>query len=324
MATETVYVTPHPLPAGYCFTSLQDLLDTFSSHQSVELPIGFAQLVVSASTPAPADQDKVWLKLDGLGNPVNFYWFNLGSWVEVNPPNVFWGIASNVGNAYTIAVAKPPAALVTGQLFLFKVPLANTGAATLQVNAFGVFAFNASGVALPSGTLVANAYVGAVWTGTTFELFGGGTPSVNITQLNPGSNRQRIETDTGVPTWRGGWNTITLGTIPTVIGGASNIGNHLLGATPDLVTAYLRVKTGQTDQGYAALDCIDLAKALTIDGGSNDKQAYAIVVDLTSVYLIPSIYTGIVVPNKTTGNYTSGDITATIAKWEIVVNMFVF
>lgn len=323
MPESTIYITPHPLPAGYCFTSLQDLLDTFSSHQSVTFPAGATEIIVSASQPMPADQDKVWLKVDGVGNPVNFYWFNGGSWKEVNPPNVFWGIASNVGNAYTVSVSKPPTALVTGQLFLFKVPLANTGAATLQVNAFGAFAFNGSGVALPSGTLVANAYIGAVWTGTTFELFGGGNPSINISQLVPGANRQRIETDTGVPTWRGGWNTIEQATIPTVTAGASNIGNHLLGAVPSLVSAYLEVKAGQTDQGYAAGDRIDLGKALTVNT-SNDKQAYAIVVDLTSVYLIPSIYSGIVIPNKTTGDYTAGDITATIAKWKIVVNVFLF
>jgi hypothetical protein len=313
MAAQEIVVTPHTLPAGYCFTTLQDLLDTFSSHQTVLLPAGSTQIIVSDSTPGPADQDKVWLKVDGVGNPVNFYWFNGGSWQEVNPPLVFWGIGSNVGNAYTVSVANPPPALVTGQLYLFKVPAANTGASTLQINAFGAFAFNAAGVALTSGQLVVNSYIGAVWTGTTFELFGAGSPTIDVTRITPGSNKQRIETTAGVPGWRGGWTSVTQSTIPTTIAGASNIGNHLLGAVPNLMTAWLQVKTGQTDQGYSALDRVELCKALTVDGGSNDKQAYSIVVDLTSVYLIPSIYTGIIVPNKTTGAYTAGDITATIA-----------
>ena len=319
MATETVYVTPHPLPAGYCFTSLQDLLDTFSSHQSVELPIGFAQLVVSASTPAPVDQDKVWLKLDGLGNPVNFYWFNAGSWKEVNPPNVFWGIASNVGNAYTIAVAKPPAALVTGQLFLFKVPLANTGAATLQVNALGVFPFNASGVALPSGTLVANAYVGAVWTGTTFELFGGGTPSVNVSQIVAGTNGQRITTTGGVSVWQGGYFQYPLIAVPTV-DGVTNLGAHGLGVKPDLQFFYLECVVA--NNGFTVGERIDVQAAYTTVS-SNDKRLLQGSADNASARIARYVPGGgFFVLSNSTG--IEVDISGVLADWKLGASLWVF
>jgi hypothetical protein len=319
MAAQEIVVTPHTLPAGYCFTTLQDLLDTFSSHQTVLLPAGSTQIIVSDSTPGPADQDKVWLKVDGVGNPVNFYWFNGGSWKEVNPPLVFWGIGSNVGNAYTVSVANPPPALVTGQMYMFKVPTSNTGAATLQVNAFGSFSFNAAGVALTAGQLVVNSYIGAIWTGTTFELFGAQSSSIAVSQLIPGTNTQRVTTTGGIAVWQGGYQRLTPVAVPTVTGITTM--THTLGVKPDLYNVYL-ICTGNNN-GWVVDDMIDISQIFQSNAGTDYYQILVATVGISSVVVRHSnLNTGLFTYKNSDG--TLVDLFPNIANWKLGASLWVF
>jgi hypothetical protein len=296
------------------------MLNLFSSHQTVEIPAGHTEIVVSEAAPGPADQDKVWLKIDGTGDPVNFYWFNGGSWKEVNPPNVFWGIASNVLNAYSLAVAKPPPALVTGQLYLFKVPTANTGAATLQVNAFGAFAFNAAGLPLVAGQLVVNAYIGAIWTGTTFELMGAQSSQIAVSQLIPGTEGQRVTTTSAVAVWQGGFYRFALIAVPTV-SGVTDLGLHGLGVQPDLVYFYLECTVA--NNGFTVGERIDVQAAYTTVS-SNDKKVLQGSADATNARIARYVPGGgFFVLSNSTG--IEVDISGVLAAdWKLGCNLWVF
>lgn len=69
------------LPAGFCPNSYQDILNQFSSLQSVTFPDTFAGVV--ASDTKPGDTDRVWLQLVG-GKPVRLYSF-FGTWLSRHP-----------------------------------------------------------------------------------------------------------------------------------------------------------------------------------------------------------------------------------------------
>lgn len=78
-------VTPSALPAGFCLTSYQQLLNDFSSHQSVTFPDTFKGVIVSPTKPGVNDTDKVWQKVDALGRPIRLYAFAQGAWLSPHP-----------------------------------------------------------------------------------------------------------------------------------------------------------------------------------------------------------------------------------------------
>lgn len=83
MADLVLPVTPGTLPAGACPSSYQEMLNLFSTFQSVTFPSSQGNLVVSATTPA--DTTATWLQLDSLGRPVRIYYFASGAWLSLHP-----------------------------------------------------------------------------------------------------------------------------------------------------------------------------------------------------------------------------------------------
>ena len=92
----TIPVTPGSLPQGFCPTDYQDLLNTFSQHQSVLFPDSLsAGLNVSASKPT--DTSRPWLQLDAFGRPIRIYWFAAGAWLSLHtllPGTTIWWFAA--------------------------------------------------------------------------------------------------------------------------------------------------------------------------------------------------------------------------------------
>lgn len=83
MADLVLPVTPGTLPSGACPASYQDMLNLFSSFQSVTFPASQGNVIVSATTPA--DTSATWLQLDSLGRPVRWYSFASGAWLSLHP-----------------------------------------------------------------------------------------------------------------------------------------------------------------------------------------------------------------------------------------------
>lgn len=56
-----------------------------SAYTTYEVPGTLKSYVVSETTPAPKDQNLLWQKLDGSGNPDRIYVFASGSWLSKHP-----------------------------------------------------------------------------------------------------------------------------------------------------------------------------------------------------------------------------------------------
>lgn len=68
------------LSAGYCFTTLDGFKNDIFNLLTASIT-GMTGVVYGPNTPAPADQDKAWLKTDVYGNPIGWYFFAGGKWV---------------------------------------------------------------------------------------------------------------------------------------------------------------------------------------------------------------------------------------------------
>ena len=103
MSDIAIPLQPLTVPPATCLPStLQDLVNVLAECLQVPLPDGYTQIVVSSNTPAPADQGKIWLKLDGAGNPIAFYKYAGGAWVPVAPQSMFWAADGGTVNALSI------------------------------------------------------------------------------------------------------------------------------------------------------------------------------------------------------------------------------
>lgn len=83
-----VTLTPGTLPAGYCPSTYQQILEDFLTNTVATLPGTYNTFVYGSSTPAVSDQDKVWVKVDASNNLVGIYTYN-GAWVRPHevPPS---------------------------------------------------------------------------------------------------------------------------------------------------------------------------------------------------------------------------------------------
>ena len=77
-------------------------------------------------------------------------------------------------NDYTVTISPTPAAYTTPLLVVFKAAHANTGAATVQINALGTKSLLAvDGTALKTGDIESGGFVAAYYDGTSFYLVSG-------------------------------------------------------------------------------------------------------------------------------------------------------
>lgn len=78
-----IQVLNDQLASGFCPSGYQDLLNTFSANQYINLDSEESNLIVSATKPLVTT--KAWLQLDQLGRPVRIYWFAQGAWLSLHP-----------------------------------------------------------------------------------------------------------------------------------------------------------------------------------------------------------------------------------------------
>lgn len=73
------------LPEGACYANDQQRFNAFAAALQGFLPGSYNAYVVGSTEPAPEDRNKAWLKLDGDGFPVSWYYYADGQWVWPNP-----------------------------------------------------------------------------------------------------------------------------------------------------------------------------------------------------------------------------------------------
>lgn len=76
-------VLARTLPAGFCPSTYQELLNGFSANQYIQIDTSTITLVASATKPIITTV--AWLQLDQFGRPVRIYWFAQGVWMSLHP-----------------------------------------------------------------------------------------------------------------------------------------------------------------------------------------------------------------------------------------------
>lgn len=79
-----VTLTPGSLPAGYCFTSLQQYFNDIINNTSATLPGTLTLFNFGPNIPDPADQDKPWIRTNVDGSFDRLYTF-FGVWLSPHP-----------------------------------------------------------------------------------------------------------------------------------------------------------------------------------------------------------------------------------------------
>ena len=94
---------------------------------------------------------------------------------DTGPTTTYWGgTAGGTANALTATTGASLSSLTAGQIVDMKIGAsANSGAATLNVDAVGAKAIQKNGAALVAGDLPANTTVSFMYDGTAFQLVGG-------------------------------------------------------------------------------------------------------------------------------------------------------
>lgn len=133
-----ITLTEHTLPVGFCPSTWQDVLHAFIDATSGNLPGSYSTLVISATTPVPDDQDKLWLKVDTTTcHPEGFYLFFNGEWCRVDGAVLYGEDDSTTVGAMNVPTLEPNVSwletLAAKQLFVIKANTGNTGAVTLQL-----------------------------------------------------------------------------------------------------------------------------------------------------------------------------------------------
>lgn len=168
----------------------------------------------------PADGEVIYDQTNDrmrIGDGAKAGGFHQASAADVQNQIFQVGTTGGTTTAYTLTCTVPPAAYQAGQAFEFVPGSTNTGASTLNVNGVGAVAINkvsaGSLVAVAAGDLPAGIRQRVVYTGSVFQLMGGGS---GITSLTAGSGLS------------GGTITST-GTIAIDTNNAAGIGSYFVG-----------------------------------------------------------------------------------------------
>lgn len=98
-------------------------------------------------------------------------------------------------DAYEISLDSPPSDYVAGMFILFRANTANTGAASLNVNALGAKTikknYNAD---LNDNDIIAGQVVGVVYDGTNFQMVGGNTAKATSSEVTTGTEPNKFIT----------------------------------------------------------------------------------------------------------------------------------
>lgn len=120
----------------------------------------------------------------------------------------YYAVATGLVNTFAVAYTGV-ASYTTGLVAQFKANLANTGAATLNINGLGAKALQRNGVALTAGQIPINQYVKAVYDGTQFQVIEPRDTSVTIAD----GSVTAAKLSTGAMTWDASGNLTVTGTL---------------------------------------------------------------------------------------------------------------
>ena len=216
--------TPQTLPDGFCPTSWQDTLNEFAASMIVTIPSSFGQIIISQTTPAPADNAKIWFKVDANNKVLGIYSYSslVGGWVLADDfPYYFQD--TGVADAIAITTGENIALNVDiqGRFFFIRIAAANaTTAPTFQVDIAPVTAIKKYGsTAIAAGDFAAGMIAILLYDGTQFQFLN------PVIQIPAAAFTKSFTSD------------------PIAIGTAGTTGTpvpHGLGVYPKIISSWLR------------------------------------------------------------------------------------
>ena len=255
------------LPDGFCPTTWQDTLDEFAASMRVHLPDSLGEIVISQTTPAPADNAKIWFKVDANNHVVGVYSYSslIGGWqLAADYPYYFQDLGT--ADAISITTGENIALNVDlqGRFFFVRIANANlTTAPTFQVDIAPVTAIKKYGAtAIAAGDFASDMIAILIFDGTQFQFL---NPVISVP-----ASQVVVSSNSTSP--------LSLPAVGDVVNYA-----HTLGVVPTFYSADFICVT--PNNGYAAGAVIPFD---TIScGGSNDEQpAFNLMADDTNLSLV--------------------------------------
>jgi hypothetical protein len=167
--------TPQSLPTDFCPTDWQTTLDEFAASMIVTIPSSFGQIIISDTTPAPADNAKIWFKVDANNHVVGVYSYSslLGGWQLIaDYPYYFQDVGSADAIAITTGENIALNADIQGRFFFVCIAATNlTTAPTFDVDIAPVTAIRKYGTdAIAVGDFQAGMIAILLFDGTQYQF----------------------------------------------------------------------------------------------------------------------------------------------------------
>lgn len=310
----TITPTAATLPQGFCPSTEQERLDEYAESLSITIGNYYGQFVISGTTPSSGDQDKVWLKLDGGGAPIGFFYYVSGVWTQIDPPNVWVATAGGSVNAYTLTVSNYPSTTGprTNDVFFFSIPAlqGNTAASTLNLNATGAKNVKSANSDLWAGALEEKKWYSVVYDGTNYEVTA--IKQIDEGDIPPGSDNDFLRTRNVSGTLTTQWESAYVGTEQSIpAAGDKKTWAHLLTTVPIMYQVRFRCKTAEF--GYVAGDEVD-AGSLQFSSSQNENWFATYVTDSNIGLIRPNVGDPILILDKT----SAAESNLTEANWRVV------
>lgn len=188
--TMSVITVPANVPTLLCFGYGTDKECVYSITDKTTNSLTGVARVSGYAGNLDAQMTVACLNNEGFINQLN----SVVSSPETLADNIY-GADGGGTDAYAISLDSPPSAYVTGMFILFRANTANTGAASLNVNALGAKAIKKNGNAdLNDNDITAGQVVGVVYDGTNFQMVGGNTAKASSAEINTGTEPNKFIT----------------------------------------------------------------------------------------------------------------------------------
>ena len=279
----TYSLTTGTMPADFCPENWQTIADTLGGIYSVAVADN-PGVVISASTPSVADQDKLWVKLDAaVPYVVGSFVYSSGGWRRIPGLPIYYADGSGTPNSIVITTGDSisNAGFIAGRIFLIKVANAVTGATTVTLDSLGALTLkkgdneDIESGDIKQGQLILIAYDSAagVW-----EL-------LNVLPTVVAAETKK---------------TVTGFAIPANQGDSVTLDFTSLGTVSDYHIWFYRTGSG-TDMGWEEGDELDIISVYCDEGAT--KVPFVVHPDGTLVKIIRPVAAGtnIQVANKSTG-----------------------
>lgn len=218
----------------------------------------------------------------------------------------------------------------TSAMVIIKNAASNTGAATFNPNGLGALSIvKGNNAALTGGEMAINTYSILQGNGTYWYLLN----PYPISATTAANGEVILATDTTITSMSGSTvltasnanrfplAPVTQSSAVTYTALGKYTLTHSLGVQPSLVSVFARVKTGQTDGGFTAGQCVPLMNFSVSDG--TDIQGCGVSCDASSVYV--SLYSNGAASSGCEFINAAGTgsfVFSTGSKWEILANVW--